>query len=123
MASGVDAKHRIRVRTYQREWVYNRADIDNQQVVWAREMDPAENRRLLNYYGDRQAWLLPVTTVEESVADVPPKLLPYAEPLCRMSRSMLMRVHARCAHQGGRIVCINSTSWKSSRLEVWVRRQ
>ncbi len=40
------------------EWVYNAADIDNSKLVWAREMDPASNRELLNYYQDRKAWLV-----------------------------------------------------------------
>ena len=40
------------------EWVYNAADLDGSQIVWAREMDPARNRRLLNYYKNRRIWLL-----------------------------------------------------------------
>ncbi len=41
-----------------REWVYNGADIDASPVVWAREMDMASNQRLLDYFRDRQAWLV-----------------------------------------------------------------
>ena len=40
------------------EWVYNSADIDGEQVVWARSMDVRRDAELLRYYSDRQAWLL-----------------------------------------------------------------
>lgn len=51
------------------EWVYNSADIDHAQVVWARDMGATENRSLFTYFKDRKAWLLD--------ADVsPPKLQP-----------------------------------------------
>ena len=40
------------------EWVYNVADIDRAKVIWAREMDDAENTRLLQYYRTRRIWLI-----------------------------------------------------------------
>jgi hypothetical protein len=40
------------------DWVYNAADIDKSKVVWARQMDTASDRELLNYYQGRQAWLV-----------------------------------------------------------------
>jgi hypothetical protein len=40
------------------EWVYNAADIDNSKVVWARDMDEAENLELIHYYKDRTVWLV-----------------------------------------------------------------
>jgi hypothetical protein len=40
------------------EWVHNAADIDRARVVWARDLGPDENRKLLRYYPQRTAWLL-----------------------------------------------------------------
>jgi hypothetical protein len=40
------------------EWVYNRADIDASQIVWARETDPQHDRPFLQYFHDRKIWLL-----------------------------------------------------------------
>ncbi|MHC4267340.1 MAG: hypothetical protein ACYSTS_02635 [Planctomycetota bacterium] len=52
------------------EWVYNEADIDSSNVVWAREMSKYKNRKLLDYFNDRHAWL-----VEADLKDT--KLVPY----------------------------------------------
>ncbi len=37
--------------------VFNDADIDRSPVVWARELDPASNQALLDYYRDRDVWI------------------------------------------------------------------
>ena len=39
------------------EWVYNGADLDAAQVIWAHDLGPIENRRLTSYFHDRQVWL------------------------------------------------------------------
>lgn len=56
-------KHLIIVRyssdhNAEAEWVYNRADIDSAAVVWAREMNDAQNRKLRAFFADRKQWLL-----------------------------------------------------------------
>ena len=40
------------------EWVYNRANIDDSEIVWAQDMGEERNRELLDYYRDRKVWLL-----------------------------------------------------------------
>jgi hypothetical protein len=40
------------------EWVYNAPDIDRSKVIWAREMDDANNLELIRYYKDRHVWLV-----------------------------------------------------------------
>jgi len=40
------------------ECIYNSADIDASQIVWARDMGEAKNRELIDYYqGNRKVWL------------------------------------------------------------------
>jgi len=40
------------------EWVYNDAEIDHAPVVWARDMDKAQNRKAVDYFKDRKVWRL-----------------------------------------------------------------
>ena len=40
------------------EWVYNSANIDSSKVIWARDMDAADNAKLIQYYSDRRVWLI-----------------------------------------------------------------
>jgi MFS family permease len=55
------------------EWVYNAANIDSSKVIWAREMDAANNLDLIRYYKDRQVWLVQPDAQ-------PAKVSPYAMP-------------------------------------------
>ena len=40
------------------EWVYNAADIDRSKIIWAREMQPADDLELIRHYKDRNVWLV-----------------------------------------------------------------
>lgn len=53
------------------EWVYNAPDVDNSKVVWAREMDPVNNKELLHYYSDRTVWLVEADAVPARVSPYP----------------------------------------------------
>lgn len=46
------------------EWIYNRADLDSSQVIWARDLGPSQNQSLLNQFRSRQVWLLIVAKEE-----------------------------------------------------------
>ena len=53
------------------DWVYNGADLGKSKVIWAREMDNANNRELLQYYKDRHAWLIQPDTQSPTVSPYP----------------------------------------------------
>jgi hypothetical protein len=43
---------------YQNEWVWNEADIDGARIVYARDLGPEEDEKLIRYYPKRTVWLL-----------------------------------------------------------------
>jgi len=55
---------------FDRDWVYNAADIDSARVVWAWDMGEQNNQELLQYFKNRDVWLV---EPDES----PPKVSPY----------------------------------------------
>jgi hypothetical protein len=55
------------------EWVYNGAEIDSAKVLWARELDPAQNAKLFAYFKDRHIWLVEPDTDNT-------ELIPYSLP-------------------------------------------
>jgi hypothetical protein len=81
--SRTSGKHLIVVRYDQDhnvhdEWVYNVAEIDSAKVLWARELDPAQNAKLFAYFRDRHIWLVEPDTdntelIPYSSAAAPPE--------------------------------------------------
>jgi hypothetical protein len=65
------------------EWVYNRANIDDAKIVWARDMSDQEDQKLFDYFQGRKFWLLepdaapqrlvPLTSVPLNSAVLPHK--------------------------------------------------
>jgi hypothetical protein len=53
------------------EWVYNGADIDGSKIVWAREVDARQDAELLQYFKDREAWLLEADVYPQRVVRYP----------------------------------------------------
>ena len=52
------------------DWVYNAADINASKIVWARDLGPAKNQELINYFSKRKVWILDPN-------GTPPTLTPY----------------------------------------------
>jgi hypothetical protein len=52
-----------------REWVYNAADIDKSEIVWAREIPGVDPKPLFEYFRDRKVWLV---EADESPATLQP---------------------------------------------------
>jgi hypothetical protein len=62
LLNDLDGKHVILVhytggQSPHEEWVYNTADIDAQDVIWAHDLGSVENAPLLEYYKGRRIWL------------------------------------------------------------------
>ena len=40
------------------QWIYNDADIDASRIVWARDLGPESNAKLVKYYAARRVWIV-----------------------------------------------------------------
>jgi hypothetical protein len=47
------------------DWVHNRADIDTAKVIWARDLGPTENQKLIDYFNERKIWRLDVARLDK----------------------------------------------------------
>jgi hypothetical protein len=69
-------KHLVLVRyskdhSPMQEWVYNGADIDAQDVIFARDLGGREDAALLDYYKDRTRWIVDVDRHQARLSMVP----------------------------------------------------
>jgi hypothetical protein len=53
------------------EWVYNSAEIDTSKIIWAREMDVADDLELTRYYPGRKVWLVEPDMTPARVTEYP----------------------------------------------------
>ncbi len=63
---------------FNEEWVYNLADIDSSQIVWARSMSQEMDGKLMDYYSDRTVW-----QVQPDLMDMPIELLREPKEILR----------------------------------------
>ena len=55
-----------------KEWVFNAADIDASEVVWARMISPEEDRKLIEYFPDRNVWVVDADAYPAVLTPLPP---------------------------------------------------
>jgi hypothetical protein len=53
------------------EWIYNGADIDGSRIIWAQDMDAANNAELMRHYKDRDVWLVQPDVQQGRLAPYP----------------------------------------------------
>jgi hypothetical protein len=63
------------------EWVYNGAEINSAKILWARDMDAAQNEKLIDYFKDRQIWLVKPDELDREARQLRPYPTAAAQPL------------------------------------------
>lgn len=71
---------------FQHEWVYNAADIDRSQIVWARDLGAAENEKLIHYYPNRGVWLVEPDAQPPRLSRYEPHAPDAAQPFQNVER-------------------------------------
>lgn len=79
-------KHLVMVQYYKNhnyhiEWVYNGAEIDSAKILWARELDPAQNERLFEYFKDRHIWIIRPDEFDAKIRQLKPYPRAAVQPL------------------------------------------
>ena len=54
-------------------WIYNDANIDNSPVIWARDLGPAKNAELIDYYRGRNIWYFDADASQVHLAPYSPE--------------------------------------------------
>lgn len=54
------------------EWVYNGAELEEEDVLWARSMSPEKDRQLIEHYSDRRAWRVKIGVADPRAIDIEP---------------------------------------------------
>ena len=70
-------KHRVQIHN---EWVYNGAEIDSAKIVWARDMNGLQNKKLFDYFKDRQIWLVRPDEMDREARELKPYSPAEAQP-------------------------------------------
>jgi len=56
---------------YMQGWVYNGADIDDSRIVWANDMGWEKNQELIEYFKDRDVWIVDPDQFPASISRCP----------------------------------------------------
>lgn len=62
------------------EWVYNGAEIDSAKILWARDLGPVQNEKLLAYFKDRHIWLVQPDEIDPTQLKPFPRSVPQSAP-------------------------------------------
>jgi hypothetical protein len=64
--------------SFQDEWVYNAADVDEAPIVWCRASGPTDAVEIIRYYQGRQFWTASVGRSSVQLSRYIPELAPSA---------------------------------------------
>ena len=95
------------------------ADIDGARIVWARDLGPDENQKLLRYYPDRTAWLLEPDAHPPAVAPLPTLIY---HPVCSIRSRITALYSFICAgfrFSGAGMIAANRAACSRVISDAW----